>query len=1064
MSRLTALLCVQFNIVLGRGAFKTVYKGFDEEEGIEVAWNQVRVNELVASREERDRLFAEIRVLKQLKHKNIMTFYDSWLDQKTYSVNFITEMFTSGTLRQYRKRHKHIDAEVLKGWAWQILCGLVYLHGHTPPIIHRDLKCDNIFINGSEGVVKIGDLGLATLLRGRTAPQSVLGTPEFMAPELYDEEYDDRVDVYSYGMCLLELATLQYPYCECRNAAQIYRKVTLGVRPAGLQKVPTLELAEFINVCITARESRPRARQLLKHSYFDSIRQEKTAAYKLQAGALVSGSAAGFAVGVPGEFLEDSSSHSGNVSRSSSEAGMLTAAMLPTDPMGAQTPEAVMGPSLVEGSGMSAYPLPGAPKVALPQQSITRPPSLVGGSSGDLCSPRSDGQHTTGQRTPPMSPARSQHGDSDGDSASSAVTAPEVLQAPAPPQSTADSDSHPGVSLEQVATYATVAASLVSMAEVLSDGEHSLFGDTATVVAAGGDRQFKVKGQLHAKSEGDGDDKLNLRLRICQPLGPARTVEFDFDMGADTAMSVASEMVEDLSLSHDDARAIAAAIKQEIKQLTGQAPMFSVDSTPEPQQPATSQPATGQADKGRLPASQQQPASIASSSSAHHPLSQQQQQLQSQGSVEGLQRVSSPGPHIQFDAAAYAAAAAARTASPGSARASGLQLAPRSDDLDSARPASRPPLSSLRGGNPPQQPQPDGPAPLQPARSDLACHVQFLSGNNESHGQHEDVSSPRSQSSHESRSSMVSVATAPPAYTAHFAAAGPTSEQRHWGKRGLSPPREEDRKLPLHKLFENLQEFEQTVPALMEPLQTLVGTDLQLKSHVPAGVMSPLRSTCSSPIIVSDHGAFSRPSPGHTRSHLYTTGGRTSAYDTESLPQRPASSCSERLLPSQVNGRNPYLHQSADPTRRVTADQLLDRDRPGMGSHYLAARALAPEDLHMSATTSAPPSKLPSRDSSPLRDVNGLMHMSVDPTLTVPLVSTTLARTKSGTAKPAEDLHKEKELRRKQAADAMKNMEFKSLEGLDSFGINRGCKNSMQALSGIASKFKPSPFSGAGTK
>ncbi len=80
-------------------------------------------------------------------------------------------------LCRYRKRHKHIDAEVLKGWAWQILCGLVYLHGHTPPIIHRDLKCDNIFINGSEGVVKIGDLGLATLLRGRTAPQSVLGNP-----------------------------------------------------------------------------------------------------------------------------------------------------------------------------------------------------------------------------------------------------------------------------------------------------------------------------------------------------------------------------------------------------------------------------------------------------------------------------------------------------------------------------------------------------------------------------------------------------------------------------------------------------------------------------------------------------------------------------------------------------------------------------------------------------------------------------------------------------------------------------------------------------------------------
>jgi serine/threonine protein kinase len=87
-------------------------------------------------------------------------------------------------LRRYRKRHKHIDPEVLKGWAWQILCGLVYLHGHTPPIIHRDLKSDNIFINGSEGVVKIGDLGLATLLRARTAPQSVLGEPPLLSPRL----------------------------------------------------------------------------------------------------------------------------------------------------------------------------------------------------------------------------------------------------------------------------------------------------------------------------------------------------------------------------------------------------------------------------------------------------------------------------------------------------------------------------------------------------------------------------------------------------------------------------------------------------------------------------------------------------------------------------------------------------------------------------------------------------------------------------------------------------------------------------------------------------------------
>lgn len=90
----------------------------------------------------------------------------------------------------------------MKRWAWQILCGLVYLHGHTPPIIHRDLKCDNIFINGSEGVVKIGDLGLATMLRARTAPQSVLGDPsphftfpwlgQILRPHVWEDLKDRR--------------------------------------------------------------------------------------------------------------------------------------------------------------------------------------------------------------------------------------------------------------------------------------------------------------------------------------------------------------------------------------------------------------------------------------------------------------------------------------------------------------------------------------------------------------------------------------------------------------------------------------------------------------------------------------------------------------------------------------------------------------------------------------------------------------------------------------------------------------------------------------------------------
>ncbi len=47
-----------------------------------------------------------------------------------------------------------------------------------------------------------------------------------MAPEMYEEHYNEAVDVYAFGMCMLEMATSEYPYSECQNAAQIYRKVT----------------------------------------------------------------------------------------------------------------------------------------------------------------------------------------------------------------------------------------------------------------------------------------------------------------------------------------------------------------------------------------------------------------------------------------------------------------------------------------------------------------------------------------------------------------------------------------------------------------------------------------------------------------------------------------------------------------------------------------------------------------------------------------------------------------------------------------------------------------------
>lgn len=78
--------------------------------------------------------------------------------------------------RRYLKRFKVMKPKVLRSWCRQILKGLLFLHTRTPPIIHRDLKCDNIFITGPTGSVKIGDLGLATLKRASFA-KSVIGKP-----------------------------------------------------------------------------------------------------------------------------------------------------------------------------------------------------------------------------------------------------------------------------------------------------------------------------------------------------------------------------------------------------------------------------------------------------------------------------------------------------------------------------------------------------------------------------------------------------------------------------------------------------------------------------------------------------------------------------------------------------------------------------------------------------------------------------------------------------------------------------------------------------------------------
>mmetsp|Transcript_17714 Transcript_17714/g.26872 ORF Transcript_17714/g.26872 Transcript_17714/m.26872 type:complete len:1124 (+) Transcript_17714:623-3994(+) len=262
---------VRFLEKLGSGASKDVYRAYDTQEGIEVAWNVVQLSGV--PKLERNRIVNEVRLLERLHHPNIISFHGSWVNRERQEVNFVTEILSSGTLSKFIAKVQVIRWKIAKRWATQILKGLEYLHSQDPPVIHRDLKCENIFINGTSGDLRIGDLGLSTV-HSTGKVLSVLGTPEFMAPDLYEESsYDEKVDIYAFGMCLLEILTKETPYRECSNPAQIYKKVMKGDRPESLQRLRSKMARDFITLCLGFRDEasgkyiRPSACELLKHQF-----------------------------------------------------------------------------------------------------------------------------------------------------------------------------------------------------------------------------------------------------------------------------------------------------------------------------------------------------------------------------------------------------------------------------------------------------------------------------------------------------------------------------------------------------------------------------------------------------------------------------------------------------------------------------------------------------------------------------------------------------------------------------------------------------------------------------
>ncbi|XP_045194615.2 uncharacterized protein LOC123550253 [Mercenaria mercenaria] len=223
----------------------------------------VKVTELDTA--DKDNLINEISILRKVNHKNIVQFLDVFFAGVVKNVWLVMEFMSRGSLarvlEQYVFEEKH-TAYVSK----EILAGLEYLHSGN--IVHRDIKGDNVLLDGHDGV-KIADFGTSRVLKGSKMRQERVGTPHWMAPEIIARKpYSFKVDIWSFGITIIEMIQGKPPYI--RNTAKEAMEL---IGKNGKPKIKDFtnsskELKVFLHRCLeTDVNKRASAFQLTKHPF-----------------------------------------------------------------------------------------------------------------------------------------------------------------------------------------------------------------------------------------------------------------------------------------------------------------------------------------------------------------------------------------------------------------------------------------------------------------------------------------------------------------------------------------------------------------------------------------------------------------------------------------------------------------------------------------------------------------------------------------------------------------------------------------------------------------------------